>query len=248
MTGIPLLPREHGAYVQLGIALAAGLLLGQGTLQAFFQALLTAIVFLASVPALALRRDSEDRRAVRRLVLLACLGVVCGSLAWWNASVTQWRTLLVPVLLASALAALAFMRQEHTTYGELLAAGALSSAAYPVAVLGGAGAHSAVLMTSILSAMQCLGTTTVRSFLGSLRGKGSPWFRTLPLGLGAALMALCLSTPLPRILALAVAPMTLAAAWILVAPPLPRHMKRVGWVLSLASLVGILPAIFELRQ
>jgi hypothetical protein len=140
------------------------------------------------------------------------------------------------------LAALALARLDHTTLGELVAAWALSSAGYPVAILGGAGVREAAALTLTLAAVQTLGTITVRAFLESLKRGGRPWPRAIPLALGSILAALGWATGHP-VEAFALVPGSALAAWLLVCPPSPRHMKRLGWLLTAAAAAGMLPVL-----
>jgi hypothetical protein len=250
----PLLPREHGAYVQLGLALISGLALGHGTLQAWGQALLTCLVFLTSEPLLILGghrgADSQSSMKARTsgwLALLSVLALLLAHAVWWRAPLEHWRTLPLPVLLASTLLALTLANREHTTQGELLAAWALSATAYPVAILGGAGPREAALLALTLGSIQSIGTTTVRAFLEALKRGGHP--RIVPVLLGLAFAGLGFTTrpPFSWSFALAMVPNTGVATWMVLAPPAPRHMKRLGWILTLAATAGILPVILALR-
>ncbi|MDP2875112.1 MAG: YwiC-like family protein, partial [Holophaga sp.] len=51
---ISMMPREHGAYAQLGVSLLASLFLVPASPRAWGQALATTLVFLASEPLLVL--------------------------------------------------------------------------------------------------------------------------------------------------------------------------------------------------
>jgi hypothetical protein len=188
-------------------------------------------------------------RALRLLTLLGTLSILTAAATWWPASPAQLQSLLIPTLLASSLMALALAKREHTNLGELVAAWALSSSAYPVAIVGGAGPHEAGLLVLALAGIQSIGTVTVRAFLASLKRGGHPLPRIVPLLLGLLLVGLGLASGLPfsGLVALAMVPNTGIAAWVLVAPPSPKHMKRLGWLLTLASTAGALPLLLALR-
>jgi len=241
-----LFPREHGAYVQLCLALLCGLILGRGHARAWSQALLTFALFLASEPALRLlgrrKGTAPASRARSLLLLLGLLALLFAVQAWQGAGLIQARALIAPGVLAALLAGLAFARLDHTTLGELVAAWALSSSAYPVAILGGAGVREATALTLTLAAVQTLGTTMVRAFLESLKRGGKPWLRAIPLALGSTLAALGWATGHP-VQALALVPGSALAAWLLARPPSPRHMKRLGWLLTAAAAAGMLPML-----
>lgn len=249
-----LLPREQGAYVQLGLALALGLFLGHGTGAAWGQALSTTLLFLASGPAMVLGHHGSGEssllrgRALRLFLTLGLLALAATLVTWWNAPVYHWRSLVTPVALASALVSLIIAKQEHTALGELLAAWTLASAAYPVAILGGADARQAALSALTLAGLQTIGTTTVQAFLSSLRRNRHPLPRTIPLFLGLGLMGLGISSDLPLAhrIALAMVPNTCVAAWMLAFPPAAGRLKPIGWALTGASLLGTLPLLVAL--
>jgi hypothetical protein len=253
---VSLLPKEHGAYVQLCLALVSGLILAHGHPRALGQAILTVLAFLVSEPALILfglrgsaPQDEAKTHAFRLLALLGALSILSAAVTWWHASPAQLLSLLIPTLLAASLMALALAKREHTTLGEMVGAWALSSSAYPVAILGGAGPREAGLLTLALVGIQSIGTTTVRAFLESLKRGGHPSPRVIPLLLGLLLVGLGWASGLPFswLVAWAMVPNTGIAAWLLVAPPSPKRMKRIGWLLTLASVAGALPVVFALR-
>lgn len=249
---VSLVPTEHGAYVQLGLALVSGLLLGNGNARAWGQAALSVLLFLASAPALALleQRVREDMTGRVRGLLLAygLLSLLAAGLAWLGAPSGLSSSLAVPAALAAGLSALAFRGRLHTVAGELGASLALSSSAYPVSLLGGAPNRSALLLTLCLAGIHAIGTATVRAFLVSLRRKGDPLPRAIPPLLGLLLGSLTWTVPVPRTLLLAFLPTLAAALWVLVAPPSPRHMKRLGWLLTTASAAGLVPLLLSLPR
>jgi hypothetical protein len=252
-TAPPLLPREHGAYVQLGLALACGVVLGHGHVRSWSQAVLTFSLFLSSGPVLLLLGRSgakvpaaAGRRAQVLLASLGLLALLAAKEAWWAASPGLAWSLLAPSGLAAILAVLVLAKREHSTLGELVAAWALSSSAYPAALLGGAGSRRAAMLALTLAAVHTLGTSIVRAFLQSLKPGRRALSRGLPPLLGLLLMILGITFDLPY-LALALTPGTLLAIWMLVRPLPPRHMKRLGWLLTAASAAGLLPMLLSLR-
>jgi hypothetical protein len=243
---VPLFPKEHGAYVQLGLALAAGLVLGGGAWRSWVQALLTAVVFGLSEALLIQtgRRGpvaAETRIQSARLLaagIPVALGL--GIAAWAGAPGERLVALVGPGLLASALAALVWLGREHGTLGELAAAWTFASAAYPVARLGHADPGLAREATLALAGIQTLGTVTVRAFLVSLGRKGDRRPRLVPLALFALAAA-----AFPR-LAAGLVPNALAAGWLLLRRT--ERMKRIGWMLTLASGTGLVIALAGLLR
>ena len=239
---ISLLPREHGAYAQLGVSLAAGLALAPASPRAWAQGLATILVFLATEPLLVLlgRRGEAARSqglasARRRLAWCGSLLLMALALAWNGATLSQRLSVLPGLSLGLALLGLFLARREHTMTGELLAAGAFSFAALPVSLLGGALTPKALAMALSLTALHGTGTLLVRGFLDSLKPGSARAMGALPILLGLALGGGVLLSPLPWPMTLAPAPLTAAALWVYLAPPSPREMRRVGWILTAAS-------------
>jgi len=247
-----LLPREHGAYAQLGTGLAAALALAPG-LRSLGQGVLTAALFLASEPALVLlgRRGQVPGgpgRARLRLGVLGALGILGALAAWSGAPAALFRTLVPAALLGLVLFGLFLARRERTAAGEVLAAWTFGAAALPVAAAGGAGAAAAPLAL-ILAALFSLGTAVVHGHLMALR-RASPVPRGAAFLLGAALCAAAWALGgrlLPRGAWLALLPMTLAALAIRLFPPAPRRLKAVGWAAAACALAGGALAVACLR-
>jgi len=251
---ISLMPREHGAYAQLGVSLLAALAMVPQSGKAWAQAFATVLVFLASEPLLVLqgrRGEAARTRAVgpanRRILICLALLLPALLLAWRGAARHQGWAALPGLLLGAGLLGLFLARREHSAAGELLAAAAFSCAALPVLTLGGLAPTRALLVTLGLVALHSLGTAMVRSFLWSLKAEPAWMPRALPVLLGLGLIAGLRASALPRALALAPVPLTLAAVWMLVRPPSPRNLRSVGWLLTAGSALGALVLVAVLR-
>jgi hypothetical protein len=144
------------------------------------------------------------------------------------------------------MAALIVTQREHSAMGELVASWAFASAAFPIAMLGGASRIHAGLFTLTLVGIQTVGTVTVRAFLESQGKKDRSVLRLFPLLLGLLIMGLGFagSQSSAKHVALAMIPSTLVAAWMLLAPPSARRMKHIGWALTLASVAGAALLLF----
>jgi len=251
---ISLMPREHGAYAQLGVSLLAALALVPFSGRAWAQALATVLVFLISEPLLVIQgkrgeaaRTQAARSANQRIVVYLTLLMSALLLAWNGATVHQGLATLPGLLLGAGLLGLFLARRKHSAAGELLAAAAFSCAALPVLILGGLASIRAVLVTLGLVALHGLGTTMVRSFLWSLKAEPAWIPRALPVLLGFGLAAGLRASSLPHALALAPLPLSLAAIWVLVLPPSPRNLRAVGWVLTAGSALGALVLVAGFR-
>lgn len=248
-----LLPREHGAYAQLSIALVAALALVPLSGRAWGQALASALVFLASEPALVLlgrRGEAAKTQALRpaRRRLLLCGGLLLLALLAWSGTTFLQKFSVLPSLTAgAALLGLFLARREHSTAGELLGATAFSFAALPVVILGGLAPAKALTLALGLTALNGLGTILVRGFLASLKRGNARWPRTFAVGAGLGLSVGALASPLPWLLGLAPLPLLAASAWVMVAPPSPRSLRTVGWILTAGSALGALALVITLH-
>jgi hypothetical protein len=249
-------PREHGAYVQLGVALACGAFLGHG-FRGICMALLTLGVFLASEPVLVLlgRRGDAPRgpiqaRAALRLLLLVSVILLAALGALAGAPAAQWLSLLPPAILGSALFLLFFLRLEHSAAGELAAAWTFAAAGGCVALLGGAGVHRANSLVWLLLGMFTIATLVVHGHLLALRKEGAHWPRAVAAGL--ALAATLAAWALTRHGVMrpwgfgALVPLDLVALAILLDPPAPTRLKTVGWLATLGSVAGGVIAVASL--
>jgi hypothetical protein len=138
------MPREHGAYAQLAIPLAAALL-AHASIAGALIAGASCLAFLANEPLLivaghrgARRREQDGARARRRLALATSGAAIAGA-AGLVLAPADARLIAVPVGAAAiAVVALAWSRAQHSLAGELVAAFALTGASAPVAAAGGA--------------------------------------------------------------------------------------------------------------
>jgi len=253
-----LLPREHGAYAQLGIALLAGLCLARPGVRAVLQGLLTVLVFLTSEPLMVLlgRRGAELRRqasrqAGTRLGQLGVVALLVAIPAWAGATPVQFASLIAPILLALGLFTLFLAKREHTPLGEGATAWAMASAACPVAFLAEATPLKGFQLFFLLGAVLFVGMTVVRGHLLSLKPGMTFWSRSHPALLGflllAATTALALTHRLSWMAALCGLPITGMALEVWIRPRPSRPLKQLGWLLAAASALGAALAVAGLR-
>ncbi|MGA2079021.1 MAG: YwiC-like family protein [Holophaga sp.] len=255
-------PREHGAYAQLGVALAAALALAWArgvpgpALRALAQAVLTAAAFMGSEPLLVLsgRRGTPEpggtRAAWRRLAGLGGLGALCALGAWTGQPPWRLASLVPAALLGAVLLGLFLAKRERTAAGELAAAWTFAAAALAVAAAGGVWGPKALALALVLAALFTLGTAIVHGHILALR-RGTPWPRMGAFLLGAALAAgawrLGRAALLPPACWAAFVPMTLAALGMWLLPPAPRRLKAVGWAAAACALAGAALAVAVLQ-
>lgn len=248
-------PREHGAYVQMGVALAAALALAPRG-RALAQAVATAALFLGSEPLLVLlgRRGEAPpgtaAAAGRRLGILGILAAACAGAAWWGLPWVRLAFLAPAGVLGLALFGLFLAHRERTALGELLAA--WTFAAGTLAAAAAAGAPGPGLgLALVLAALFTLGTAIVHGHLLALRRGGAGPPRLAAFLFGVALTGLAWGPGrralLPGAASWAFLPMTLAGLGLWLAPPAPRRLKGVGWTAAACALAGAAMAVAGLR-
>ena len=253
---INLWPREHGAYAQLGVALAAALALAPAP-RSLAQALFSVALFLGSEPLLGLlgRRGQlppgSAARAWGRLALLGGVALAAGAAAWFGLPPARLQSLLPAAILGLALFALFLARRERTAQGEVLAAWTFAAASLPIAMAGGARPAPAAQLALLLALLFSLGTALVHGHLQSLRRGGASWPRACAVLFGLALLAgswaLGRGHGLPPRAFLALLPMALSALAVWAKPPAPRRLKAVGWAVAACALAGAALVVVCLR-
>ncbi len=130
-----MLPKEHGAYGQLLFPIVTAIAIARPTATALMFAAAAVLAFLAHEPLLVLlgqrgpRAARDDRaRAVRWFASTASAAGLLLAAALTMASPAVRAAAIAPAVLAELLAATVATRREHTTAGELIAAGTFASA------------------------------------------------------------------------------------------------------------------------
>lgn len=244
-----LLPREHGAYAELGFPLLTGLVLGSPSPAAWLFVAAALLFFFANEPLVILagargrRLQSELAAPARaRLLLLGTLGVLCGLAALWLAPEAARRLALVPALLAAGLAPVVLSKNLKTLPGELIAAGAFSSMVLPVAAAGGVAGVALWGPAFLWFVTTIVATLSVHAIKSRVTG-ASPW--VVPGATWSArfalLVALAVVAWLPPWRAVALAACLPLAAVVLVnrLALSPKKLKQVGWALVVANSLAL---------
>ena len=251
-------PREHGAYAELALPLVTGLALGDFGAAPLLFALTAAIIFIVHEPILVvagargvrLQREASGE-AWRTIVVLALLGAVAAT---WGLAVTSTTArfgALIPVALGCLLVPLIFTRSEKSLFGELLVAVVLAATMIPVALAGGVETRVATSACAVWVIVFSLETLAVHTVKVRAKGRGRqrwPLVATPFLGL-LALGAAHLSwrAGLPGAVILAAIPPILISAVVSLLPVHPRHLRSVGWLLTVASLITLVILVVGLR-
>lgn len=235
-------PREHGAYGQLLFPLATALALGRPGRGAVLLSAAAICAFLAHEPLLVLlghrgvRAAREHRaQATRWFAVSAAAATLCGAGALVAMPPVARLALIVPAALALVLGALILSRHEHSTFGEVLTAVALSSLAAPVALGSGASTTTAVTCAVVFASALVAGTLSVRAVIMRTRQPPAVGARAVSaivsLGFIAALAVLSQNGLVTWAAPLAALPMCGLAAALVAFPPSARHLRVVGWTL-----------------
>jgi len=244
-----LIPREHGAYAELGFPLLSGLVLSSPGASSWLFVLAAILLFLANEPAVVLagargKRLQEEMgpEARRQLALLATLGAIAGVAAMALAPVIARWLALVPAAFALCLVPAVLSKQLKTLPGEALAAAAFSSMHLPVAAAGDASGELLWGPPVMWLATTMVATFAVHAIKARVTGLNA-WVVPLatwsaPAALVSALAAawyfpgirvVCLAACLP--LAGVIAVNRLA--------PGPKRLKQVGWTVVAANALAV---------
>ncbi|MBP7778692.1 MAG: YwiC-like family protein [Acidobacteria bacterium] len=244
-----LLPKEHGAYGQMAVPLVTA------TAVSGPSPLAVAIVagFLAHEPLLVLlgargtraKREAGSRAARWLTALGVCVGGA-GLLALMQTPPELRWTFLLPLAPAVTLAREVWRQRPKSTTAELSAAAAFSLAAVPTVTSTGAPMATALSVALPFLVVFAAATLAVRGVMRGAREAGDPTaiirLRYAPvftaLGGCTALALAAQATWLPWSASAAALPGAAVAAGVALAPPHPRQVKRLGWLIVGASLTA----------
>lgn len=246
----PPLPREHGAWVQAGLATLAALLIAPAYPLAFW-AWLGALwlAFLAHEPFLRiLGQRGEKAKAGGRAGAWGWFAVLGGAallVAWMGgrgAPRHAWFAGLAPLACAGLLLPGILRGEEKSLPGEVLAALALGGATWPLAIRAGASVGTAAQLAAVLVLAFTLGTLLIRRFLAQLRQRPEPFSAfgaALLTGLSAGTGLILLAEG--RVLeGLALLPLPILAFRLFARPWPARRLKRLGWLMAAGNLAVVL--------
>jgi hypothetical protein len=243
-----LLPREHGAYFELGFPLLSALTVVAPTLASAAMAFAAVLFFLAHEPVAVVSgvrgrriRDESGHRAWTMLATVAGVGLAVGTAGLLLAEDTARLATLVPLALAVLLVPWVIMRRQKSLPAELLVIGVFATLVLPIGRAGGMSWDLAMTVTAVWLASFVPGTITVHAIKQHhKRHQGAALMRAA--GAGAALAVgavavVALVSGVPAAAALAVFPPAGAALVLAVRPVHPRHLRRVGWTLVTTGTV-----------
>jgi len=237
-----LVPREHGAYGQLGVPLATGLALGRPGLAALALATAAALAFFAHEPLLVLAgnrgprvRAEHGRRAWRRAIALGLAALALAALGLTRAGPAVWWAAAIAGALALAVAVHVVLGVEKTLVGEVVAAATLAAASVPVAIAGRVAPTTAWAAWAAWAVGFAAITAAVRDVIARGKRRRRGWGLALLVAVigGAAALAWRWRAQPPVWCA---APLVAVAIGLVVAPAAPRRLRQTGWLLVAASV------------
>ena len=244
-----LIPREHGAYAELGFPLLSGLLVASPGWASFLFVAAALLFFFANESVVVLagargKRVQEEQgpSARRLLVMLGAFGALAGLAALALApAIARWLA-LVPAAFALCLVPTVLSKNLKTLTGEAIAAAAFSAMHLPVAAAGGADGALLWGPPVMWFATTMVATFAVHAIKARVTG-AKPWVVPVaafaaPLALAAAL---CLAWAFPAFRAVALAA-CLPLAGVVALDRLalsPKKLKQVGWTVVAANALAV---------
>lgn len=244
-----LLPREHGAYVQLLAPLTLSLALTGGNVAAALFAAAAIVGFVANESLLVVlghrgKRAYQQHRqhAIRTLMVLVPAAVGMGVTAWF---LSDWATRALSVALlvpTAAVVALGVKRQQRTMLGELFALVSLAGAAVPVATAAGMPVRDALYV--LVAWMLGYGCSVIGVHRVIERGRQQRSATDFLLAIGFFCIACVVALGARKTFAFSPAvPLALAASVVAYLAPSPKRLRTIGFAMVGASIASIVATL-----
>ncbi|HET7753099.1 MAG TPA: YwiC-like family protein [Anaeromyxobacteraceae bacterium] len=254
----PLIPREHGAYGQLGMSLVAALAIGGLGVAPVALALAAILAFVAHESLLVLLgqrgrrvKDEEGPRARTLLAILGGLAAASGLVGLWLAPNEARLGLLPPIVLLAVVAWLVVNKLEKTAAGEMAVGAALASSGLAVALAGGAPRAAAMASCFVWTMGFAMATMSVQAVLLRARSKGREdrgERKAIAIGgLLAFAFGVSLLAGFPLAAPAALVPTAALSIAICVRRPSPRKLREMGWAMVASSAFTLVVLVMSLR-
>jgi YwiC-like protein len=246
-----MIPREHGAYGQLLVPALTAMAIGRPSAAAVALAAAAVAVFVAHEPLLVrlgrrgerVRRD-EGGRAMRWLLASSAIALPAGAVGTLMLPAGGRWALLVPVALACVAALSIVAGRERTAPGEIVAASALASVSFPVAVASSATVEAALACTLAFITGFIAATLGVRVVVRRAQRRVDAGRRVAISTIAAIVAGLTVLAMSRIVLAAAMwaaAPVCVVALALAIVVPPPRYLRQIGWTLVAATaLTGVI--------
>jgi hypothetical protein len=237
-----LLPREHGAYVQLAAPLLGALVTFGASLGGVLLGAAACLLFLANEPLLVVlghrgkRMKTENAARARcRLWVLLPVATAMGIAGLAIAPATLATVALLGVA-AAILVVFAWKKRERSLAGELVATIALSGVSAPVAVAAGAAMHTAAGVWMTWAIGYAFTVVAVHRVIARHR-------RPATIVDGLAVVGSMIAAGVLVVLGLwAALPLAACSIGLLIVVPAASHLRAIGFLLVAASVTSILLA------
>lgn len=246
-----LMPREHGAYAQLGFPLLTGLIYARGAPGAVAFTLTALALFLAHEPLAVLTgvrgarlQQQSGEEARRRMLFLAGTAVAGLVAAVVLAPPRAWLGAVVPGALGLLLLPVLGRRRMKSIPAELIAAAVFASAVVPLALSGPAETLEAGLAAAVWYAATVPAIFAVHAMKAALKKR--PEERWILWAAPAAGIVSVIGVATGSLLVpgardlLAALPPVLASLGVAATTPHPRHLQHVGWLMVAANSATLL--------
>lgn len=236
-------PKEHGAYAILGVPIVSALIMGGPTLVGTSVAVAAVAGFLAHEPLLVAwghrgRRAQHSTPAAKsRLTVLLSVTIVSGVIALVVG--TQMVRLALTGCLAVAVASfvLAAIGKHRTLCGQMWGVVGLTVPCVPILLAGDVSVAASLTIWAAWLLGFSASTIAVRSVIAAQ--KRQP--RTVHVSILTAISLVIGSAAMLNVYwPLATLPLTGLSWYLLISPPRPKHLKRVGWTLVVGTLATAL--------
>lgn len=250
------LPKEHGAYGQVGFPLATAFAVAGVSTAGLLLSTSVIATFLAHEPAavvLGLRgsRAQRERSASAWRWLACCLviGIAAGVAAVILLDPVARRSLAIPTIPAALLIVTMVIGREKSWYGEAAAALAFAGVSIPVVLAAGAPMDAAVAVAIPFALLFITTTLAVRVVIlrvrggGDLRATAATRRATLTISIvSAAVIAAMTAAHWLRVpVLIASAPGLVTAAIVAARPPAPARLRSLGWTLvAISALTAVI--------
>jgi hypothetical protein len=252
------MPREHGAYAQLGFPLVTGLIYSGGAPGAVAFAVAAIAFFLAHEPLAIIagtrgkRLQEQHRGAARRRILFLGAAAAAGLVAAIGlAPARAWMGAVLPAGIALLLLPLLGTRQIKSVPAEILVAVVFSGSVLPLALSGPAGWGEAALAAAVWLAAAIPAILAVHAIKANQTGRPEGRWTLAAAPVAAALAALAgvavglfgdawiVGDGSTLRDALAVLPPAIATLVVGIVLPHARHLRRVGWTMVAADALAL---------
>lgn len=253
-----LVPREHGAYGQLGMALVTALAIGGLGVAPVALAVASMLAFVAHESLLVVLgqrgrrvKEEEGPRARRLLAVLGGLAAAIGLVGLWLAPPEARLGLVPPLVLLGVVAVLVVKKLEKTAAGEMAVGAALASTGLAVALAGGAARSAAMASCFVWTMAFAMATMSVQAVLLRARSKGREdrgERKAVAIGgLVAFTFAVSLLAGFPLAAPAALLPTAALSIAICLARPSPKKLREMGWAMVGASVFTLVVLVAVLR-